>query len=141
MHLIQSKNVLTHNMMIRLTSIWQLQLNSEIGQTNQDVIVKNHQAFGLDDCLGHLDHAIQIPLKPGAKEISLLPFHDSPTNQDVIDKKIDKWIQLEPSKSPWEAPAFIVYQNGKPHMVCSNSKDWYPKWHLVTASVTPEVST
>jgi len=33
---------------------------------------------------------------------------------------MDKWIQLgviEPSKSPWAAPAFIVYRNGKPHMV------------------------
>ena len=30
---------------------------------------------------------------------------------------MDKWIQLgviEPSKSPWTALAFIVYQNGKP---------------------------
>ena len=46
----------------------------------QEVIIKNHQAFSLDDRLGHLDHAIHIPLKPGAKEISLLPFHASPTN-------------------------------------------------------------
>ena len=33
---------------------------------------------------------------------------------------MDKWIQLgviEPSKSPWAAPAFIVYPNGKPRMV------------------------
>jgi len=38
----------------------------------------------------------------------------------VIDKQMDKWIQLgviEPSKNPWAAPAFIGYQNGKPHMV------------------------
>ena len=69
----------------------------------QEVIIKNHQAFGLDDHLGHLDHAIHIPLKPGAKEISLLPFHASPTNREVINKQMDKWIQLgiiEPSKSP-----------------------------------------
>ena len=56
----------------------------------QEVIVKNHQAFGLDDRLGHLDHAIHIPLKPGAKEISLPPFHASPANREVIDKQIDK---------------------------------------------------
>ena len=46
----------------------------------QEVIVKNHRAFGLDDRLGHLDHAIHIPLKPGAKKISLPPFHASPAN-------------------------------------------------------------
>ena len=46
----------------------------------QEVIIKNHQAFGLDDRLGHLDHTIHIPLKPGAKEISLPPFHVSSTN-------------------------------------------------------------
>ena len=60
----------------------------------QDVIVKNHWAFGLDDHLGHPDHAIQI---------SLLPFHASPTNREVIDKQMDKWIQrgiIEPSTSP-----------------------------------------
>ena len=78
----------------------------------QDVIIKNHQAFGLDDRLGHLDHAIHIPLKPRAEEISLPPFHASPANREVINKQIDKWIQLgiiEPSKSPWAAPTFIVY--------------------------------
>ena len=38
---------------------------------------------------------------------------------------MDKWIQLgviEPSKSPWAAPAFIVYQNGKPRMVIDHQK-------------------
>ena len=78
----------------------------------QEVIVKNHRAFSLDDCLGHLVHTIHIPLKPRAKEISLPPFHASHANQEVINKQMDKWIQLgviEPSKSPWAAPAFIVY--------------------------------
>ena len=91
----------------------------------QEVIVKNHRAFSLDDRLGHLDHTIHITLIPGAKEISLPPFHASPANQEVIDKQIDKWIQLgviEPSKSPWAAPTFIVYQNGKPRMVIDYRK-------------------
>ena len=38
---------------------------------------------------------------------------------------MDKWIQLgviEPSKSPWAAPAFIVYRNGKPRMVVDYRK-------------------
>jgi len=51
-------------------------------------------------------------LKAEVKEISLPPFHTSLANQEVIDKQMDKWIQLgviEPSKSPWTAPAFIVY--------------------------------
>ena len=47
---------------------------------SQDIIVKNHQGFGLDDHLGHLDHTIQI---------SLPPFHPSPTNQEVINKQMD----------------------------------------------------
>src|ERR1700729_3335214 len=78
----------------------------------QDVIIKNQQALGLDNSLRHLDQTIKIPLKPDAKEISLPLFHASPTNQEVINKQMDKWIQLgviEPSKSPWAAPAFIVY--------------------------------
>ena len=86
----------------------------------QDVIIKNQQALGLDNSLRHLDQTIKIPLKPDAKEISLPPFHASPTNREVVDKQMDKWIQLgviEPSKSSWAAPAFIVYCNGKPHMV------------------------
>jgi hypothetical protein len=32
----------------------------------QDVIIKNHRAFGLDDRLGHLNQPISIPLKTGA---------------------------------------------------------------------------
>jgi len=78
----------------------------------QNVIIKNQRAFGLDDRLGHLDVKVQIPLKPEVKEVSLPPFHASPANQEVIEKQMDKWVQLgviEPSKSPWAAPAFIVY--------------------------------
>jgi hypothetical protein len=89
------------------------------------VIVKNQLAFGLDDRLGHLDVKIRIPLKPDAKEVSLPPFPCSPANREVIDKQMDKWVQLgviEPSKSPWAAPAFIVYRNGKPRMVVDYRK-------------------
>ena len=79
----------------------------------QDVIVKNQRAFGLDDRLGHLDQTIKIPLKlDDAKEVSLPLFYASLMNREVIDKQMDKWIQLgviEPSKNPWAAPAFIVY--------------------------------
>ncbi|KZP07060.1 hypothetical protein FIBSPDRAFT_688222, partial [Athelia psychrophila] len=60
-----------------------------------------------------------IPMKPGAKEVSLPPFPTSPVKREVMDAQMDKWIALgviEPSKSPWGAPAFIVYRNSKPHM-------------------------
>jgi hypothetical protein len=109
--------------------IEELDINPELPDVQrkklQDVIVKNQRAFGLDDRLGHLDVKVQIPLKPEAKEVSLPPFHASPANREVIDKQMDKWIQLgviEPSKSPWAAPAFIVYQNGKPRMVVDYRK-------------------
>jgi hypothetical protein len=78
----------------------------------QDVIVKNQKAFGLDDCLRHCDVKVQIPLKLEANEVYLPPFHTSLANWEVINKQMDKWIQLgviEPSKSPWATPAFIVY--------------------------------
>jgi len=42
-----------------------------------------------------------------------------------MDQQMDKWIQLvviEPSKSPWAAPAFIVYRHGKPRMVVDYRK-------------------
>ena len=77
------------------------------------------------DHLGHLDHPIHIPLKPGAKEISLPPFHTSHANQEVINKQTDEWIQLgiiEPSKSPWAVSPFSVHSNGKPHMVIDYQK-------------------
>jgi hypothetical protein len=60
----------------------------------QNVIVKNQRPFGLDDRLGHLNVKVQIPLKPEAKELCLPPFHTLPANQQVINKQMDKWIQL-----------------------------------------------
>ncbi|THU99501.1 hypothetical protein K435DRAFT_658911, partial [Dendrothele bispora CBS 962.96] len=80
------------------------------------VILKNNNAFGLDGKLGNYDAKVDIQLKPGSKPVSLPPFPCSPANREVIDKQIDSWLQLgviEPSKSPWGAPVFIVYRNGK----------------------------
>ena len=54
----------------------------------QDVIIKNQRAFGLDNCLRDLDQTITIPLKPDGKEVSLPPFHASPTNREVINKQM-----------------------------------------------------
>src|ERR1700683_1540369 len=91
----------------------------------QQVIASNQIAFGLDDRFGCLDARVQIFLVPGTKPISLPPFPSSPAKREVIDKQMDKWIQLgviEPSKSPWAAPAFIVYRNGKPRMVVDYRK-------------------
>ena len=81
-------------------------------QRLERVIQANQFSFGLDNQLGHLDTKVQIPLIPGTKTISLPPFPSSPAKQEIIDKQIDKWIQLgviEPSRSPWAAPDFIVY--------------------------------
>jgi hypothetical protein len=64
--------------------IGELNINSELPDIQrgklQNVIVKNQRAFGLDNRLGHLDVKVQIPLKPEAKEVSLLLFHTSPAN-------------------------------------------------------------
>ncbi|RDX45328.1 hypothetical protein OH76DRAFT_1327359, partial [Lentinus brumalis] len=81
---------------------------------------KNKNAFSLDGRLGSVKGTTcTIPLRAGAKEISLPPFPVSPAKREVIDSQMDKWIELgviEPSISPWGAPAFIVYRNGKPRM-------------------------
>jgi hypothetical protein len=86
----------------------------------EEVVLKNSKAFGLDGRLGDYAAHIDITMKPNAEPVSLPPFHASPANREVIDKQMDSWIKLgviEPSKSPWAAPVFIVYRNGKPRMV------------------------
>jgi len=64
--------------------IEELNINPELPDNQrkklQDIIVKNQRAFGLDNRLVYLDVEVQIPLKPEAKEVSLLPFHASPAN-------------------------------------------------------------
>jgi hypothetical protein len=83
-------------------------------------VLKNSKAFGLDGRLGDYAAHIDITMKPNAEPVSLPPFHASPANREVIDKQMDSWIKLgviEPSKSPWAVPVFIVYRNGKPRMV------------------------
>ncbi|PBK59952.1 hypothetical protein ARMSODRAFT_922591, partial [Armillaria solidipes] len=80
------------------------------------VLFHNRLAFGLDGRLGNHDALVKIELKPGSEPVSLPPFPVSPANRDVMNKQIDAWIQLgviEPSKSPWGAPAFIAYRNNK----------------------------
>jgi hypothetical protein len=83
-------------------------------------VSKNLDAFGMKGRLGHYPAKVAIRLKPDAQPISLPPFPQSPVKREVMDKQMDSWIQLEviePSISPWGAPAFIVYRNGKPRMV------------------------
>ncbi|KZP27139.1 hypothetical protein FIBSPDRAFT_695017, partial [Athelia psychrophila] len=50
----------------------------------EQAILKNQLAFGLDGRLGHLDARVQIPMKPGAKEVSLPPFPTSPAKREVM---------------------------------------------------------
>ena len=91
----------------------------------EEVVLKNKDAFGLDGRLGHYDAKVQIPLRENAKEVSLPPFPVSPEKRAAIDKQMDAWISngvIEPSKSPWGFPAFIVYRNNKPRMVIDYRK-------------------
>ena len=86
----------------------------------ENVVLRNKQAFGLDGRLGHFEGKVEIQMKPGTVPISLPPFPASPAKREVIDRQMDSWIELgviEPSKSPWVAPVFIVYRNNKPQMV------------------------
>ena len=95
-------------------------LSSEQSASLSNILMRNHEAFGLDGRLGHYPARVEIPLREGAKEISLPPFFGSPASRQIIDEQMDKWIALkviEPSKSPWGAPGFITYRNGKPRMV------------------------
>ena len=84
------------------------------------LISRHASAFGLDGKLGNYPGRVEVEMKAGTTPISLPPFHASPANREVIDKQMDVWIELgviEPSKSPWAAPVFIVYRNSKPRMV------------------------
>lgn len=95
-------------------------ISSDQRRRVEEVILKNKMVFSLDGRLGNYEGRVDIAMKPGAQPVSLPPFPVSPANREVIDKQMDSWISLgviEPSKSPWAAPVFIVYRNGKPRMV------------------------
>lgn len=109
------------------TLIEQLDLSSDLTAERRERLVKilleNKEVFGTNGRLGQIDTLVPIILQPGAKPISLPPYPASPANREVIDKQMDAWLELgviEPSRSPWGAPAFIVWRNGKPRMVI----DW-----------------
>ncbi len=102
-------------------------LNPEQTKALKEVVLENSDAFGLDGRLGHYDETfVEILLKPNSAPISLPPFGaSSPEKRRVMDEQMDSWIQLkviEPSKSPWGAPGFITYRNGKPRMVIDYRK-------------------
>jgi hypothetical protein len=89
-------------------------------QNMEAILVKNKYVFGLNGRLGNYDTHVEIPLVEGAKPVSIAPFPSSPAKREVMDKQMDSWLNLgviEPSKSPWAAPVFVVYRNGKPRMV------------------------
>ncbi len=98
------------------------ELTSEQRKSIENVVWRNCDVFALDGRLGNYSETfVDIPLKPGAKPVSLPPFGaSSPEKRRVMDEQMDSWIKLEviePSKSPWGAPGFITYRNGKPRMV------------------------
>ena len=93
----------------------------------KDIVNSNSDAFGLDGRLGNFTETlVEVDLKPDTKPVSLPPFGmGSPEKRRVIDEQMDSWLQLgviEPSKSPWGAPAFLVYRNGKARMVIDYRK-------------------
>ncbi|EEB98511.1 hypothetical protein MPER_01964, partial [Moniliophthora perniciosa FA553] len=91
-------------------------LHQEQRKALEEVIRINEKAFGLDGRLGNYAGRVDIPMKSGAQPVSLPPFPASPANREVMDHQLDSWLKLgviEPSKSPWGAPVFIVYRNGK----------------------------
>lgn len=95
-------------------------LTDEQRKSLEEILKRNVQAFGLNNRLGEYPANVTIRLKPDAAPISLPPFGQSPANREVVNEQIDKWLAwgiIEPSASPWGAPAFIVYRNGKPRMV------------------------
>ena len=95
-------------------------LTEEQLKTLHEVILKNHKAFGLDGRLGNFPAKVNIRLKEGPKEISLAPYSASPANREIIDKQIDEWFRLgviQESKSPWGAPRFLAWRDGKPRLV------------------------
>jgi len=97
-----------------------LDLSADQKSSVEQVILNNLSVFALDGQLGNYPEKINIPVKPETEPVSLPLFPSLLAKQEAIDKQIDQWIQLgiiEPSKSPWGAPAFIVYRNGKPCMV------------------------
>ena len=91
------------------------------------IVLKNITAFSVDGRLGHYDQTmVEFPMKPDATPVSLPPFGaSSPEKRRVIDEQMDAWLKLEviePSVSPWGAPAFIVYRQNKPRMVIDYRK-------------------
>lgn len=103
------------------------ELTPEQRSALEEVVLKNNLAFGLDGRSGNYNQMkVEVPLIPGAKPVYLPPFGAaSPEKREAIDKQMDTWIKLEviePSKSPWSAPAFIVYRNKKPRMVIDYRK-------------------
>lgn len=96
-------------------------------QAIEKVVWKNRTAFSLEGRLGEYeDTFVEIPIKENSKPISLPPFKImSPKSRKIMDDQMDLWINLEviePSKSPWGAPGFIAYRNGKPRMVIDYRK-------------------
>ncbi|QRW02596.1 Retrovirus-related Pol polyprotein from transposon [Ceratobasidium sp. AG-Ba] len=98
---------------------WGDTLTPEQKRALEKVVLKHHKAFGLDGRLGNYPEEIEIPLRPGTKEISLAPYRPSEEARKVIRNQVQEWKRLgviEESKSPWGAPVLVVWRNGKPRM-------------------------
>ncbi|QRV81428.1 Ty3/Gypsy polyprotein/retrotransposon [Ceratobasidium sp. AG-Ba] len=98
---------------------WGDTLTPEQKKALEKVVLKHHKAFGLDGRLGNYPEEIEIPLRPGTKEISLAPYRPSEEARKVIRNQVQEWKRLgviEESKSPRGTPVLVVWRNGKPRM-------------------------
>ncbi|RXW12198.1 hypothetical protein EST38_g13657 [Candolleomyces aberdarensis] len=95
-------------------------LNEEERERMGEVLRRNSDAFAIDGRLGNYAEEVEIPMKELTKPISIPPYPLSPANRETVNDQMDTWLKLEviePSRSPWAAPVFIVHRNGKPRMV------------------------
>lgn len=100
-------------------------LGTEEQRRLKEVILQHEKVFRLDGRLGTYPTKVEIPLKEGAKPVSLPPFPSSPAKRQAMDEQLNMWLAqgvIEPSKSPWGALVFIVYRNEKPQMVIDLQK-------------------
>ena len=67
-------------------------LSLEQKKKMEEIVLKHQKAFGLDGRLGNYPADVEIPLRPGVKEVSLAPYPASPAKREVIDKQVDDWL-------------------------------------------------
>ncbi|RXW11656.1 hypothetical protein EST38_g14198, partial [Candolleomyces aberdarensis] len=98
----------------------EIDVSSNLDENQQkrmkDILRQNLPAFAFDGNLGNYCEEVEIPMKGSVKPISVPPYPLSPANRETVDAQMDAWLKLEviePSRSPWAAPVFIVHRNDR----------------------------